>query len=236
MPHYFFAASRRAVSLRVLARCGALLLTLCCAPRVLAQGVAVTAAPSGPIAMEVGSPFFINDKSPSLVIKNARWFPVAVTLSNSGDEVSGRVTLRLTDSSQQGDRSATFYSDVKLPAKAARKRVWVYGRADGDNAFDGAEVSFEGGGFTMLRQKLGLIVPELGQRLILTISDSGEKLGFLSSLSDEKMAKPDGTRGLPENQRRLFRDVRIKPTPSARSTRRAIWCPTVSSASNPPTR
>lgn len=138
--------------------------------------------------MEVGSPFFINDKTPSLVIKNARWFPVAVTLSNSGDEVSGRVTLRLTDSSQQGERSATFYSDVKLPAKAARKRVWVYGRADGDNAFDGAEVSFEGSGFTALRQKLGLVVPELGQRLILTISDSGEKLGFLSSLSDEKMA------------------------------------------------
>lgn len=142
-----------------------------------------------PLVMQVDSPLALSTKPLTLQIKTGRWFPVAITLSNSGDAVSGRLQMQLTSSGNGSNRSAVFFTDVDLPTNA-RKRVWLYGRGEGAE-LDGASVAFSGSGFKTQTQNLTLKPLEAGERTVLTISDSDEKLGFLTGLKGRKLAVPD---------------------------------------------
>ncbi len=145
-----------------------------------------TARAAEAITMQVASPLALTAEPLAVQVKTGRWFPVAVTLGNTGDAVQGRLQLRLTSNGQPADRDAVFYADVDLPANQARKRVWLYGRADGEQ-FDGAIVSFAGRGFKTLAAPLALSSADLGTRLVLTISDADEKLSYLNGLTDRAL-------------------------------------------------
>ena len=105
--------------------------------------------------MQVGSPLARTAKPLAIQVKTGRWFPVAVTLANTGEAVQGRLELRLLASGGQNERESVFYTEVELPANQARKRVWLYGRADGEE-FDGARVTFSGRGFKTLAAPMAL--------------------------------------------------------------------------------
>lgn len=154
------------------------------------SGAARPAHAADPITMQVASPLALTATPLSIQVKVGRWFPVAVTLGNTGDAVQGRLQLRLTANGGPAERDAVFYADVDLPANQARKRVWLYGRADGQQ-FDGAIVSFAGRGFKTLAAPLALISADLGTRLILTISDADEKLSYLSGLTNRALGVPE---------------------------------------------
>ena len=151
-----------------------------------------------PIVMRVDSPLALATKPLGLQVKTGRWFPVAVTLTNSGDAVSGRVQMQLTSSGNGSNRGAAFYADVDLPTNA-RKRVWLYGRGEGQE-LDGANISFSGRGIKT--QSLGVTLRPLqtGERTILTISDSGQNLGFLTALKGKSLAVPEDLAQLNQEQ------------------------------------
>ena len=136
--------------------------------------------------MQLDSPFGIGVKPLTIQTKSGRWFPVAVNLKNNGEPVSGRLEMRLESSAGNSSRSASFYSDVDLPT-TGNKTVWLYGRGEG-NELDRASVTFSGRGFKTLRQTVELKPIESFQRIVLTLSDSGERLGFLRGLRDRKLA------------------------------------------------
>jgi hypothetical protein len=140
---------------------------------------------ANPVTMEVGSPLAWNDKPLSIHVKVGRWFPVAVTLTNSGEAVAGRLTLRLTASGGQTGRQSVFFSEVDLPSNA-RKRIWLYGRVDGEQ-FDGASVTFSARGLQTLEAAIPLQTSAPGTRVVVTISDTGENLSFLSGLNDRSL-------------------------------------------------
>jgi hypothetical protein len=94
-----------------------------------------------PVSMLVGSPLARTAKPLAIQVKNRTLVPVAVTLANTGEAVQGRLELRLLASGGQSEREAVFYTEVDLPAKQARKRVWLYGRSDGEE-FDSARLRF----------------------------------------------------------------------------------------------
>ncbi|HVF85075.1 MAG TPA: hypothetical protein VM821_03775, partial [Abditibacteriaceae bacterium] len=141
------------------------------------------------LVMSVDSPFALGTKPPTLQIKTGRWFPVAVTLSNKGDAIKGRLQMQLTSTGNGSNRSAIFFNDVDLPTNAL-KRVWLYGRGEGAE-LDGASITFSGSGFKTKTQNITLRPLEVGERTVLTISDSNEKLGFLTGLKDRKLAIPE---------------------------------------------
>ena len=145
-----------------------------------------------PLQMRVDSPFALGAKPLSIQTKTGRWFPVAVTLRNDGEPVSGRLELRLSSSANSSNRSASFFSDVDLPT-TGRKLVWLYGRAEGSE-LDRATVTFAGRGFKTMRQPIELKPIETYQRIVLTLSDSGERLGFLRGLKDRKLGDADALR------------------------------------------
>ena len=55
----------------------------------------------------------------SVMARFGSWFPIAVTLNNTGEAVSGRVELRLTSSAGDMGAVSTFVSDVDLPPTRA---------------------------------------------------------------------------------------------------------------------
>ncbi len=150
---------------------------------------ALSARAAEPITMQIDSPFALATKPLGLQIKTGRWFPVAVTLTNRGDAVSGRLQLQLTSSGNGSNRNAAFYTDVDLPTNA-RKRVWLYGRGEGME-LDGASVSFTGRDIKTQTQNLTLKPLDIAERTVLTISDSGEKLAFLTGLKGKSLAVPE---------------------------------------------
>ena len=196
---------------RVLDACVFLLLMLLC-------GLPLRAA-QPPVTMQVDSPFALATKPLGLQIKTGRWFPVAVTLSNSGDAVSGRLQLQLTSSGNGSSRNAAFYADVDLPTNA-RKRVWLYGRGEGQE-LDGANISFSGRNIKTQNQNVTLKPLDLGERTILTISDSGEKSGFLTGLKGENLAVPEDLSALNQqnqynqNNQSSTRNTFLRPLGSA---------------------
>lgn len=151
-----------------------------------ALSAARTARAVEALTMQVASPLALTAEPLAVQVKTGRWFPVAVTLGNTGDAVQGRLQLRLTQNGEPAERDAVFYADVDLPANQARKRVWLYGRADGQQ-YDGAIVSFAGRGFKTLAAPLALSSADLGTRLILTISDADEKLSYLNGLTNRAL-------------------------------------------------
>jgi hypothetical protein len=146
-----------------------------------------------PVTMQVGSPLARTVEPLANQVKTGRWFPVAVTLANTGEAVQGRLELRLLASGGQNEREAVFYTEVELPANQARKRVWLYGRSDGEE-FDSARVTFSGRGFRSLSLLFNLTATELGTRNLLTVSDNEERLDYLSGFNNRKLANADELR------------------------------------------
>lgn len=116
----------------------------------------------------------------SIVARFGRWFPVAVTFNNTGEAVSGRVQLRLTSSAGDMGAVSNFVSTVDLPSNA-RKRIWLYGRIE-RGAIDGGTVTFLGRGVETQVFKFTLTSPDEQTPIALTISDSDERLAFISTL------------------------------------------------------
>jgi hypothetical protein len=144
---------------------------------------------SGPITFEIASPLALTEKPLALQVRKGRWFPVAITLANSGEPVQGRLTLNITTATQRNRSTTTYFTDVDLPA-TARKRIWLYGRVESEdvNAFT---VTFQGRGFKGMKADGLLQVASPQTRLVLTISDSDEKLSYLAGLKGVGLGLPD---------------------------------------------
>ena len=160
-------------------------LLLLCAVLGLFPGVAraqtPTPKPKGPLQMALSSPFALVARPLALAVKPGRWFPVAVTLSNSGEAVSGEVRLRLLNAGGFEFAPNDFYSTVDLPPNS-NKVVWLYGRMERPN-ISGFEVTFSGRGFSPLKQNVSVTPTEDEQRLIVTVADNDDGLqGALKSL------------------------------------------------------
>ncbi|HEX8834534.1 MAG TPA: hypothetical protein VF719_10055, partial [Abditibacteriaceae bacterium] len=141
------------------------------------------------VRLEIASPFERTPKPLTVQVKFARWFPVGVTLTNTGDAVNGRLTLQLTSSGGpvgQRQRAIVAHADVDLPTNA-RKRVWLYGRADGVE-WDGAVVRFAARGLKTLEAPFGLESTDIGTRVVVTVGDAGEKLSYLSGFKDRRLS------------------------------------------------
>lgn len=143
------------------------------------------AQPKNPVGMELASPLAITDKPFSVLARFRRWFPVAITLSNSGEPVRGTLTLKLFSSSGDNGAVSTFVTDVDLPT-VARKRVWLYGRLERGEC-DQAEVTFRGRGVETLAARFDLRAPDAGSRVVLTISDRDEKLSYLGGMANRRL-------------------------------------------------
>lgn len=161
-------------------------------PQVWGQDA--TPDPKAPLQMALSSPFALTAKPLSLLAKRGKWFPVAVTLSNTGDPVAGEVRLQLIGSSDAPAND--FVATVDLPTNA-RKVVWLYGRLERPG-IDNIQVSFAGRGFKTLDQRVPLQEPSEGQRVLLTVSDVDSGLSAAlrglrgSGLSLSGVANPMG--------------------------------------------
>jgi hypothetical protein len=142
-----------------------------------------------PLTFEVASPLALTEKPLALQVRKGRWFPVAITLANSGEPVQGRLTLKTTTATQRNRSATTYFADVDLPTNA-RKRIWLYGRIQSEdvNAFT---VTFQGRGFKGMKADGLLQVASPQTRLLLTISDSDEKLSYLAGLKGAGLGLPD---------------------------------------------
>lgn len=152
-----------------------------------AQNAEEKAAP-GPLVMEVASPLALTEKPLSIQARKGRWVPVAVTFSNTGEPIKGTLNLRLTTATVSDRNPTQFFTEVDLPTNA-RKRVWLYGRVERDDV-DKWEITFQGRGFKGLKADgvVQVVAPET--RLVLTISDSDEKLSYLSGIKGVGLGLP----------------------------------------------
>ncbi len=131
--------------------------------------------------MTLSSPLALKATPLALTAKAGRWFPVAVTLANSGPAVSGEVRLRLVNSGGFEVAPNDFYSTVDLPTNA-NKVVWLYGRLERPG-ITGCEIMFSGRGFAPIKQTVGIAPLDDEQRLVVTVADSDDGLqGALQSL------------------------------------------------------
>jgi len=145
---------------------------------------------ANPLSMEVSSPLALTEKPLSVQTRWGHWFPIAVTLSNTGDAVQGTLTLRLTSSNYEVGPTSDFYTEVDLPANASRKRIWLYGRIERAE-LDGAEVRFQGRGFKPLKASMELRQKDPGTRIVLVVDDFEEKLPTLLSFRKPALGLAD---------------------------------------------
>ncbi|HEX8550229.1 MAG TPA: hypothetical protein VF681_01610 [Abditibacteriaceae bacterium] len=142
-----------------------------------------------PVQLAVSSPFAAVAQPLSVAVKFGRWFPVAVTISNTGDAVAGEVSLRLTakanDSGPPSTPTVMSVASVDLPQNS-RKRIWLYGRIDGEQ-WDGATVRFQARGARTQETPIDLKYSDLGKRLILTVSDAGEPFKYLDGFTNRAL-------------------------------------------------
>ncbi|HEX9997441.1 MAG TPA: hypothetical protein VGB45_09885 [Abditibacterium sp.] len=146
---------------------------------VVSAPYAQTATPTptpknAPLQMTLSSPFSYTATPLVLLARRGVWFPVAVTLSNTGDAVTGTLRLRLRAGGEFENAPNESYCPVDLPTNA-RKTVWLYGRLERPNVA-AVEISLEGRGFQPVIQRVAVQEPEANQRLILTISDGDSGL------------------------------------------------------------
>ncbi|RYG70508.1 hypothetical protein EON80_07840, partial [bacterium] len=138
-----------------------------------AQDATPTPTPA-PQQMVISSPFALNVSPKAVVARKGRWFPLAVTLSNSGDPVEGELRLKLVGGGEFDYPPNESYCPVDLPTNS-NKVIWLYGRMERpDISF--AEITFSGRGFKALTQRLPIQEPLEGQRLVLTIADGDNPL------------------------------------------------------------
>jgi hypothetical protein len=180
-----------------LRRLGFALLFLCLAARISrAQPGLGNAEKNEPVQMEIASPLALTQKPLALQARVGRWLPVAATLSNTGEAVRGVLTLRLSDATDTSRAPAEFFTEVDLPTNA-KKRIWLYGRVE-SNSVDKLEVTFAGRGFKTKKAE-GVVQPaDASTRIVVTISDSDEKLAYLSGLRGAGLGLPEGARSTPD--------------------------------------
>lgn len=147
-----------------------------------------SARAANPIGMQVESPLALVEKPLQIAVRSGHWIPLAITLTNSGDDVHGTLTAHLMSSNGFDRNPNDYYTEVELPTNS-RKRVWLYVRMDRDEA-DGCEVLLRGRGIRPLKMVAPISAPEPSTRLVLTISDSGEKLSYLSGMKSSTLAYP----------------------------------------------
>jgi hypothetical protein len=146
--------------------------------------------------MDIASPLALTQKPLSLQARTGRWLPVAATLSNTGESVQGVLTLRLSDATDTSRAPAEFFTAVDLPTNA-KKRIWLYGRVE-SNTVDKFEMTFSGHGFKTKKAE-GVVQPaDASTRIVVTISDSDEKLAYLSGLRGAGLGLPEGARSTPD--------------------------------------
>lgn len=147
----------------------------------IARAQTPTPTPKGPLQMTLSSPLALKAAPLAITTKAGRWFPVAVTLANSGPAVNGEVRLRLVNSGGFEVAPNDFYSTVDLPTNA-NKVVWLYGRMERPG-ITGCEITFSGRGFAPIKQNVGIAPLDDEQRLVVTVADSDDGLqGALQSL------------------------------------------------------
>lgn len=156
-----------------------------------AQAQAPTPTP-GPIRIQLESPLALTEKPLNIAVRSGRWYPVAAVLTNTGDPVHGTLTLTPTSSSGNLDSPATqYYTEVDLPTNS-RKRIWLYGRID-RTEIDSGRVVFEGRGFRSVNAEFTMNDQDATTRMVLTISDSGEKQAYLAGLRGPGLVYPAPT-------------------------------------------
>jgi hypothetical protein len=120
--------------------------------------------------MALSSPFALTAKPLMIMARRGKWFPVAVTLSNTGDPVTGTLRLKLVAGGEFENAPNESYCPVELPTNS-NKVVWLYGRMERPNVA-GVDITFSGRGFTSITQRVPIQEPYEGQRVILTVSDN----------------------------------------------------------------
>lgn len=163
-----------------------LCLLLVCWPGVAARAQTPAATPKGPLQMALASPFAFTEKPLVVTAKSGRWFPVAVTLSNTGEAVKGEVRMRLKGAGNFEYGPNDYYAPVDLPSNS-NKVVWLYGRMERPNV-SGFEVTFSGRGFSALKQRVQIAEADNEQRLVVTIADSDDGVAaMLKSLRGQAL-------------------------------------------------
>jgi hypothetical protein len=166
--------------------------------------------PAPPLQMSISSPFAYQVQPLSISAKMGRWFPVGVTLSNTGDPVEGEVRLRLISSDQQNPND--FYTNVTLPTNS-RKIVWLYGRMERFN-IDKCQITFSGRGFKALSQQVAINEPDAEQRLVVNIADNDDgTLDMLKSLRGQ---------GLFRNKRNPTYNPNLQPVRGVQISRELV--------------
>ena len=94
-----------------------------------------------------------------------------VTLSNTGDPVSGQLRLRLFNSSESSVQASEAYTDIDLPT-TSNKQFWLYGRAE-RSGLDSGEITFSGRGFRQVSIAFSLGQHDPGTRTVLSVSATG---------------------------------------------------------------
>ena len=143
-----------------------------------------TPDPKQPIKMSLSSPFATLEKPLQVQSRWGCWIPIQVTLANTGDPVSGRLELRLTQSSDSSVRGSLTYADVELPT-VSNKQVWLYSRVD--RTFDSGQVTFSGRGFRGLKADFGLKEKDTGARIVLSVNANGENMNGLNVKKPESL-------------------------------------------------
>lgn len=125
-----------------------------------------------PVQMALSSPFASTVKPLRITGRSGKWVPVAITLSNKGEPVSGEVQLRLAPNQGGSFNYApnTFQTSVDLPTNSS-KRVWLYARLDRPDV-GGFEVTFSGRGFSTLSERVPVTQPDPEQREVMIVSDT----------------------------------------------------------------
>ena len=142
------------------------------------QNAAPTATPTPPppLQMRLSSPSAFQAQPLSIAAHLGQWFPVGITLSNTGEDVSGEVSLKLNGDSQTPPNS--YRLSVEMPQNS-RKTVWLYGRID-RAGLASCDVTFAGRGFRALSQRVDLRESDPEQRFVVSVADNND--GVLDTL------------------------------------------------------
>lgn len=130
--------------------------------------------------MALSSPFARSQKPQPLAVmgRSGKWVPIAVTLSNTGDPVTGQLQLQLSSGvggSALDYPSNTVSTGVEMPTNS-RKVVWLYARLDRPGA-GALDVSFSGRGISVPTQSVSVTQPDSEQRQVMVVSDTDIGLG-----------------------------------------------------------
>ncbi len=164
-------------------------------PGFLRAAQAQTPTPTpAPLQMALSSPFARTVKPLSVAGRSGKWVPLAVTLSNTGEPVTGQLELRLSTGTPNASfdyPSNTVTTSVEMPTNS-RKVVWLYARLDRPDV-GGFDVSFSGRGINVPTQRVPVNQPDSQQRQVMVVSDTGIGLNdTLRSLRSQALFSAGG--------------------------------------------